>query len=685
MEDMFSHADEFGPLKIIHVQEASVGLKAVLVVDNVAAGPAIGGMRIAPDVTTEEGIRLARAMTKKNAAAGLPHGGGKIVIQGDPRMPKPHKAELLRCLASALRGDEDYVFAPDMGTDEECMAWIRDEVGRVVGLPRELGGIPLDEIGATGWGLSHVAEIAADFAGLELQGARVAVQGFGAVGKNVAHFLAERGAVLVAASDSRGTIQDPNGLEVAALIAHKAAGHSVADFASGSRGDCDAIVDVPCDIWIPAARPDVINEANVERLNTKLFLQGANIPATAGAEARLFEKGVLYVPDFIANAGGVICAAMEYHGASESAALASIEEKLRRNTTQVLERARRDNLPPRQAAEELALERVRKAMGFRRFPTFSMYRIRVHGRGGQGVKTASRILGTALFRAGYQVQDAPRYGAERRGAPIFAYVRAAQHGPINERGIITHPDLVVVTDDTLVAMPAAGVLQGLGPDTTLLINSHESADTWRQRLNTAARVLILPTREDEAEPVALRELSASCAAAAAALLGVVPRERVLEALEEELGHLGEAVVMRKSASALAAFDAMAPQAGSVREGGAIAATDYTAPAWVALPLDGAGGAAPAIHAGATSVEVRTGLWRTMRPVIDYDKCNKCWWVCSTYCPDACIAVAEDGTPDIDYDHCKGCLVCVAQCPPHAIAAVPEHLARQQDAAREDDA
>jgi glutamate dehydrogenase (NAD(P)+) len=372
MEDMFAFADELGPLKIIHVQEASIGLKAVLVVDNVAAGPAIGGMRMAPDVTTAECVRLARAMTMKNAAAGLPHGGGKIVIQGDPRMPKAQKAELLRCLASALRTDEDYVFAPDMGTDEECMAWIRDEVGRVVALPRELGGIPLDEIGATGWGLSHAAEVAAPHAGFELKGARVVVQGFGAVGKNVARFLAAKGAVLVAASDTGGTIHDPDGLDVAALIAHKQAGNSVADFAAGSRGERDAIVDIPCDIWIPAARPDVINEDNVERLDTKLFLQGANIPATAGAEARLFEKGVLYVPDFIANAGGVICAAMEYHGASEGAAMASIEEKVTRNTGQVLERVGRDGIPPRQAAEELALERVRTAMGLRRFPTFSM-------------------------------------------------------------------------------------------------------------------------------------------------------------------------------------------------------------------------------------------------------------------------------------------------------------------------
>ena len=124
---------------------------------------------------------------------------------------------------------------------------------------------------------------------------------------------------------------------------------------------------------------------------------------------------------------------------------------------------------------------------------------------------------------------------------------------------------------------------------------------------------------------------------------------------------------------------MAGESGSVAESAGVSASGYTAPAWIELPLDGADRAAPAIHAAATSVQVRTGLWRTMRPIIDYDKCNKCWWVCSSYCPDGCIAVSDDGVPDIDYDHCKGCLVCVAQCPPHAIAAIPEHVARQQDA------
>jgi len=372
MTDMFAFADELGPLKVIHVQEPSLGLKAVLVVDNVAKGPSIGGVRMAPDVTTEECVRLARAMTMKNAAAGLPHGGGKVVVQGDPKMPQAQKAELLRCLASALRTEEDYIFAPDMGTDEECMAWIRDEIGRVVALPREIGGIPLDEIGATGWGLAHAAEVATEYCDLSLRGARVVVQGYGAVGRNVARFLSDKGAVLVAAADSRGCIHNPDGLDVDALDALKAEGHSVVDCSGGTRADCDAIVDIECDIWIPAARPDVINEDNVERLNTRLFLQGANIPATAGAEARLFEKGILYVPDFIANAGGVICAAMEYHGANESAAMDSIREKVSRNTRQVLERVRQGGIAPRQAAEELALRRVRKAMSFRRFSTFSM-------------------------------------------------------------------------------------------------------------------------------------------------------------------------------------------------------------------------------------------------------------------------------------------------------------------------
>ena len=238
---------------------------------------------MAPDVSTAECCRLARAMTLKNAAAGLPHGGGKAVLYGDPKMPKERKEVLIRALAKALRNEDSYIFAPDMGTDEECMAWVRDEIGRVVALPREIGGIPLDEIGATGFGLSQVAEVALEYCDFELRGARVVVQGFGAVGRHAARFLTARGALLVGAADSTGTIHNPRGLDVERLTEIKGQGGSVGDYADASKMDRDAVVDIECDIWIPAARPDVVNENNVHRLRTRLVVEGANIPFTLGA------------------------------------------------------------------------------------------------------------------------------------------------------------------------------------------------------------------------------------------------------------------------------------------------------------------------------------------------------------------------------------------------------------------
>jgi glutamate dehydrogenase (NAD(P)+) len=365
--DIFRFGDDLGPAKVIHVHEPRLALKGVLVVDNVACGPSIGGLRMADDVSVDECCRLARAMTLKNSAAGLRHGGGKSVLQGDPRMPAERKQQLIRAFAHALAGELDYIFGPDMGTDETCMAWVHDEIRRSVGLPAALGGIPLDEIGATGWGLAHAADVAARHLGLDLDGARVAIQGFGAVGRHAARFLAERGAILVAASDSRGTLVDERGIDVAALARLKNANRPVTDHPTGRGADREHVLDVECDIWIPAARPDVVREDNVGRLKTKLVLQGANIPCTMGAEATLHGRGVLVVPDFIANAGGVICAAMEYAGATQTAAFQAIEEKIRANTEAVLTAAKQRKVPPREAAIELATERLRTAMATRRF------------------------------------------------------------------------------------------------------------------------------------------------------------------------------------------------------------------------------------------------------------------------------------------------------------------------------
>ena len=294
------------------------------------------------------------------------------------------------------------------------------------------------------------------------------------------------------------------------------------------------------------------------------------------------------------------------------------------------------------------------------------------------MKTASRILGSAFFLQNYEVQDAPRYGAERRGAPLFAYVRADKH-LINERGIIHNPDLVIVADDSLLPIPAAGVLQGLTEQTVLLINSHDDADTWRHRLNITNSIIILPVTEEVADRAELKYIGATCAGAACALLKVIPWQTLAQAIEEELHELPTKVVHKNLENARAAYDLMVTYKDvTIVEGKSVSAQQYEAPQWVDLPFEQASVSAPVIHAGLTSVEVKTGLWRTLRPVIDYDRCKRCWWVCSSFCPDGAINVI-DGKPEIDYDHCKGCMVCVAQCPPHAIEAIAETEVQQQAA------
>ena len=365
MENIFAFADSLGPIKIVQLYDPKHHLKAVVAIDNVARGPSIGGIRMAPDVSAEEAFRLARAMTLKNSAANLPHGGGKSVIFGDPKMAAADKEALIRAFARAIRDLVEYIPGPDMGTDERCMAWIKDEIGRAVGLPPEIGGIPLDEIGATGLGLKASVEAALKYCDFKLPGARVAVQGFGSVGKHAARFLGEKGTTLVAASDSHGTIVNPKGIDVERLTALKDAGKNVSDYPDGEKLAVDAVIDVECEIWIPAARPDVIRKDNVQRLKTKLVAQGANIPFTAEAERMLHEKNVLILPDFIANAGGVICAAVEYHGGTQAQALQAIEDKIFANTEEVLANAKKSGTLPRQAAVALAEARVRKAMGYR--------------------------------------------------------------------------------------------------------------------------------------------------------------------------------------------------------------------------------------------------------------------------------------------------------------------------------
>ncbi len=304
-----------------------------------------------------------------------------------------------------------------------------------------------------------------------------------------------------------------------------------------------------------------------------------------------------------------------------------------------------------------------------------MYRIRFHGRGGQGMKVASRILGTALFLKGYEVQDAPRYGAERRGAPIFAYVRASTT-TIYERGIVRSPDLIIVADESLIPLPAADVRQGADEHTVLLLNTQTDAQTWKDRINFPGTVLSFDAHTWFEKRQEERYVGAACVGAAARLLGLFDLALLKQAIEEELQEMPSDVLEKNLVIAERSYALMQAHEECVTEHESSDASKYTSPGWVELPFEDARTSAPVIHGTLTSVKMQTGLWRTLHPVIHYEHCNHCWWNCSTFCPDSAINVDKDGAPVIDYDHCKGCLICSTICPAHAIEVIPESEAQK---------
>ncbi len=306
-----------------------------------------------------------------------------------------------------------------------------------------------------------------------------------------------------------------------------------------------------------------------------------------------------------------------------------------------------------------------------------MYRIRFHGRGGQGIKMTGRVLGTAFFLKGYEVQDAPRYGAERRGAPIFAYVRASREA-IFERGIVRNPDLIIVADESLIPLPAAAVRQGADEHTVMLLNTRLEPQTWKERLNFPGTVIAFDASAWFEKQQEERYIGAACVGAASRLLGLFDQATLEEALREELREMKSEVIEKNIAVALRAYDLMRPYEHTVRPGGKADAANYVRPQWVELPFDDARASAPVIHAALTSEKVATGMWRTLHPVIHYEHCHRCWWNCSTFCPDSAINVDAEGYPVIDYDHCKGCLICSSVCPSHAIEVIPESEAQKRE-------
>jgi len=295
-----------------------------------------------------------------------------------------------------------------------------------------------------------------------------------------------------------------------------------------------------------------------------------------------------------------------------------------------------------------------------------MQAVRFHGRGGQGAKTASRILGTAAFLEGYQAQDSPIYGAERRGAPVAAFTRIAKE-PIRERGMIARPDLVVIADASLIHDPAARMLDGIDERTAVFVNSSMTAEQLRAQTSLPGRLTTLDLTDIALQQVGKRSaISALLGAVAGRLVGL-RQESIREAIARELADLGLAAstIERNQVVALQCYDAV--RMVSVVAG----APQPIAPAQLQVPTyEPPTRGTARISAAANSVLRETGGWRTFRPVLVSDKCNGCW-LCFAYCPEGVISMNKDDRPVIDYAHCKGCQICVHECPTEALVAERE--------------
>jgi glutamate dehydrogenase (NAD(P)+) len=399
--------DEWGPEKVVQVYDPDTGMKGVLVIDNTATGPGKGGIRFAETVTPLEVFRLARTMTWKCAAAGLPFGGAKGGIMADPN--NVDRVAWIKSFAKMIRPycPSQYIAATDVGTTELDMAVFAHEVGDMracTGKPAELGGIP-HELGTTGYGVSVAFKVSLDLLkgsksirsnnsishnndrhGKEI---RATIQGFGNVGSFTAKFLDElvAGIKIVGVSDVSGFIYNKGGLDIPRLMLDMRGKAKLSDLVKDDNKiiphsrydilDKDDIFKVDSDVFIPAAMGGVINDKTAPKLlehGIKIIVEAANIPTTPTADEYLNKNGVWIIPDFLANAGGVIGSFVEYQGRTEKEAFELINYKITRNVKQILSDAMVQNdetnydetQNPRKIATEKAKQIVYRAMLLRK-------------------------------------------------------------------------------------------------------------------------------------------------------------------------------------------------------------------------------------------------------------------------------------------------------------------------------
>jgi len=370
--------DEWGPEKILQVYDPDTGMRGVLVIDNTSTGPGKGGIRFADTVTPTEIFRLARTMTWKCAASGLPFGGAKGGIIGNPN--EVNRVSWMKSFAKMIRPycPTQYIAATDIGTTELDMAVFAHEIGDMracTGKPAELGGIP-HELGTTGYGvasaLEAAVEILEELKSLDISSkkqTRVSIQGFGNVGSFTAKFLDASGIKVVAVSDASGFIHNKDGLNIPRLMKDMRGKTRFSDLKGYDVCDKEEIFEVDSDIFIPAAIGDVITEKTASKLlahNIKMVVEAANLPTVPSACEYLHKAGVWIIPDFIANAGGVIGSFVEYQGRTEKEAFELIKYKIVKAVRNILTEAvvRQEN--PRTLATEMSKQVVYRAMLLRK-------------------------------------------------------------------------------------------------------------------------------------------------------------------------------------------------------------------------------------------------------------------------------------------------------------------------------
>jgi glutamate dehydrogenase (NAD(P)+) len=371
--DFEKFRDELGPEKILEVYDVKTGMKGFTVIDNTALGPAKGGIRMTSDVDIEEVFRLARAMTLKNALADLPFGGGKSGIIFDKKKDLKKKEDFVCAFSRALKpiSPSQYVAAPDVNTSEKEMEIFVKENGdfkSATGKPLKLCkkvqgknvcGLP-HELGSTGFGVCYATRVALKYKKMKIEDTSVAIEGFGNVGTFTFRCLENHGFKIVAVSDSKGCLYNSEGINYEEISKIKKEKGSVI-YGKGKIINGNKIFELPVDVLIPAALPDVINKKNMNKIKAKIIVEAANIPIPLDIEEKLSKK-ILIVPDFVANAGGVISSYAEYLGKGEKYMEDLIREKLCKNTDLVLKRAFKKKISPRKAGMEIAMNRLKKAM-----------------------------------------------------------------------------------------------------------------------------------------------------------------------------------------------------------------------------------------------------------------------------------------------------------------------------------